>query len=184
MSPAIADRRIQRTREALRSALISLMIEKDWDEISVQDLCDRANVGRSTFYTHFDDKDGLLLAGFELLRKQLQTARNESASDRLGWARGLIDHADAHRDLFRALLGKRSGHLVQKRFRRILVDVVKQDVGVPDAVVHYIAGAFFELLTWWIDTRNALDADEVERLFRKLTVPALAAVASARGESA
>jgi AcrR family transcriptional regulator len=171
------DRRILRTLAALRAAMIALMVEKDWEDISVQDLCDRANVGRSTFYTHFDDKDQLLMAGFEHMRRELRAARTAtSPSDRLGWARAFIDHADEQRALFRALLGRRSGHHVQKRFRRLLVESIRQDTGVAEPVVHYIAGAFFELLTWWVEARSDLAAAEIERLFRRLTAPAIAAV--------
>src|SRR5690242_4167136 len=61
------DRRIQRTRQLLLDALLSLILEKDFDSITVQDVIDRANVGRSTFYAHFQDKDELLLSGFEHL---------------------------------------------------------------------------------------------------------------------
>ena len=51
------DRCVQRTRDSLRAAFVALMAERGWDRVSVQDVCDRANVGRSTFYTHFADKE-------------------------------------------------------------------------------------------------------------------------------
>jgi len=176
------DRRVQRPRDSLRQALIRLMIERDWDEISVQDIGDRANIGRSTYYTHFNDKGELLVAGFDDLRKFLHGQRADSGNDRLGFARGLIDHAYEQRDLFRALLGKRSGHFVQKRFRQMVTEIIKQDFAgfsssraYLDATVHYVAGAFMELLTWWVDSRSSLEPAEVETLFRRLTTPALSA---------
>jgi AcrR family transcriptional regulator len=179
---AMPDRRVTRTLLALRAGLIGLMVEKDWDDISVQDICDRANIGRSTFYTHYNDKGDLLLAGFEELRRELRARRAKLASsDRLAFARGIIDHAYEHRDLFRALFGKRSGHLVQKRFRKIVTDLVKLDFADliddrarVDAIAHYVAGAFLELITWWLDTRNSLEPDDIETLFRKMTTPAIA----------
>lgn len=177
------DRRVQRTLDALRAALIALMAEKDWDEISVQDICDRANIGRSTFYTHFTDKGALLLAGFELLRAQLRAHRGSDRGVRLGWSRGLIDHAYEQRDLFRALLGKRSGHLVTRRFRKMIADLIKQELPRPrdervhaDAVAHFVAGAFLDVLAWWVDARTALGPDDLEHMFRSMTEPALAAV--------
>jgi AcrR family transcriptional regulator len=66
------DRRIERTRRTLREALIALILERGWDDISVQDVCNRADVGRSTFYTHFADKEELLVGGFDDLRKVLR----------------------------------------------------------------------------------------------------------------
>ena len=66
------DRRVQRTRDLLRNALIAQLQERGWDVISVQHICDHANVGRSTFYTHFNSKDALLAGGFDDLRKMIR----------------------------------------------------------------------------------------------------------------
>ena len=54
------DRRIQRTRQLLDDALIELILEKGYDKITVQNIVDQANAGRSTFYSHFLDKDDLM----------------------------------------------------------------------------------------------------------------------------
>ncbi|WP_437656817.1 TetR/AcrR family transcriptional regulator [Sorangium sp. So ce1182] len=64
----IADRRVQKSRKLLSDALVSLILEKGYDEVSIQDIIDRANVGRSTFYSHYENKEQLLLFGHEHLR--------------------------------------------------------------------------------------------------------------------
>ncbi|WP_437569691.1 TetR/AcrR family transcriptional regulator [Sorangium sp. So ce542] len=64
----IADRRVQKTRKLLSDALVSLILEKGYDQVSIQDIIDRANVGRSTFYAHYENKEQLLLFGHEHLR--------------------------------------------------------------------------------------------------------------------
>jgi AcrR family transcriptional regulator len=69
MEPEKKDRRTRRTRQLLRSALLSLLKEKRYDEISVQDIIERADVARSTFYMHYVDKDDLLTGGQGFLRK-------------------------------------------------------------------------------------------------------------------
>ena len=51
------DRRVQRTRELLQKALIALISERRYDAITIQDIVDRANVGRTTFYLHYSSKD-------------------------------------------------------------------------------------------------------------------------------
>src|SRR6266516_2886157 len=66
------DRRVQRTQQLLRNALFSLIQEKGFESLSVQDIIDRADVGRTTFYAHFDNKEDLLLSGFEDLRALLK----------------------------------------------------------------------------------------------------------------
>jgi AcrR family transcriptional regulator len=171
-----------RTRRSLRDALIALLVARDWDSISVQDICDRADIGRSTFYTHFADKEELLAGGFEDLRQALRLQRTTPAApaDPLRFARGVIDHAHEQRQLFRALVGKRSGHTVYQGFRKLVVDLVKEDLARSDwgtepvdAIVHYVAGAFLELLTWWVDARSGLQPSELEALFRRMTSPAL-----------
>src|SRR6185437_2006254 len=70
--PAVQDRRVERTQRALREALIRLVLERGWDDVSVQDVCARANVGRSTFYLHFADKEELLVSGFGGLQEALR----------------------------------------------------------------------------------------------------------------
>jgi AcrR family transcriptional regulator len=173
---------VQRTRRTLREGLISLILERGWEAISVQDICDRADVGRSTFYMHFADKEDLLVGGFDDLRKALrqQLSLAAGAEHPLAFARGMIEHAHEQQRLFRALVGKRSGQVVVRRFRELVLDLVREDlagVGVAgpprDAVVHFIAGGFLELLTWWIETRTSLQPADVERQFLQMATPAL-----------
>jgi AcrR family transcriptional regulator len=175
---------VQRTRRALRDALIALLPERGWDDLTVQDLCDRADVGRSTFYLQFRGKEDLLDGSLADLRAALaQQARAAGAggAGALSFVRGLIAHVDEQRKLFRALIGRRSGHAVQARFRDMILQLVEEDLataagqGWPrDAAARYLAGALFELLAWWADARPAPAAEEVERLVGRLTRPALA----------
>ena len=77
------DRRPERTRRSLRNALIALMTEKPYESITVEDIINRADVGRSTFYTHYRDKDALLMDNLAGLRSILeQPALAEPATRR------------------------------------------------------------------------------------------------------
>ena len=67
MQSKAPDRRIQRTRKVLHEALVQLIFEKGNDKVTVQAVLDRANVGRSTFYAHYQDLEDLFLSGFENL---------------------------------------------------------------------------------------------------------------------
>lgn len=178
------DRRVQRTRGALRDALISLLHERGWDDVTVRDICDRANIGRSTFYLQFRSKEELLEGGFADLRAALSDRARHAASDGPGemrFVRGLIEHVDEQRKLFRSLIGRRSGYVVRTRFAEMLGRLVEDDlseiVGAGwrrDAASRYLAGAFFEVLTWWADSRSAPSAEQVERFIERLTRPVLA----------
>ena len=182
------DRRVQRTRYALRDALISLLPERGWDDLSVQDICARANVGRSTFYMHFRSKEELLAGGLsdlrDALREQANAAREEGRGE-LPFVRGLIEHVHEQRKLFRALIGRRSGHVVQARFREMVLQLAEDDLSrlvaarwQRDATAHYIAGALVELLAWWVEGRCVRSADQIEHLFHQLTAPAIARLKS------
>src|SRR5260370_8381887 len=75
--PAI-DRRIVRTRATLQHALNSLILKKRYESITITDICDAANVGRSTFYAHYTSKDDLKRSGFERLRSLLVERQKEA----------------------------------------------------------------------------------------------------------
>ena len=185
-SPDPKDRRVLRTRKSLRDALIALILERGWEEVTVQDVCDRADVGRSTFYTHFTDRENLLVGGFDDLRKALRGPLAVAPGDErpLAFVGGLVQHAHENQRVFRAVVGKRSGQVVQRRFRQLVVELVREDLqalaaskakGPPaEATVRYVAGALLELLTWWIDVKSGLSPAELTRLFEELTAPVLA----------
>jgi len=104
-----SDRRVRRTRGLLHRALIELLLEKGYSRTTVQNILDRADVGRSTFYSHYRDKDDLLVVS---CTEYLRAAVNDSgpAGTRL-WdpVRTLLRMAEQNREVYRALVGKRSG---------------------------------------------------------------------------
>src|SRR5512141_1969972 len=106
------DRRIQRTQQLLREALIALILEKGYDAITIQDILDWANMGRSTFYAHYRDKEDLLLSGFQGLfeafqKEYRQTSSADTSPSQAGKDLSLFffRHAGSHRDLFKAMIG-------------------------------------------------------------------------------
>src|SRR5690242_5877298 len=93
-----ADRRPERTRAQLHQALLALVVERRYEEITVQDILDRANIGRSTFYVHFRDKDELFLSGMPQLRETLMRivksrAPYEMVAGCLAFIPALFEHA-------------------------------------------------------------------------------------------
>lgn len=181
--PGTGDRRVRRTRRALQDALLALILERGWDGFSVQDLCERADVGRSTFYTHFADKEEVVTSGLEELGRDLRAQLAGSGAARpLGFSRGLIEHAHGHLRVFRALVGRRSGHLVQGKMRELVHQLVQEDLAglLPpgarrDGAAAFLAGAFFELLFWSLQARHAPTVEEADALFQEFALPVLAA---------
>jgi AcrR family transcriptional regulator len=174
------DRRVRRSRQRLHEALVALTLERGWDRVTVQAVCSRARVGRSTFYVHFADKEDALVGGLEHVRDDLRRLPRSAAFD---FVHGLIEHADASRRLFRAVIGKRSGLVVQRRFREIvlelMIDELRQQrvkIGDLSTVSRFLSGALVELLFAWVDARDAAPATDVARDFARLARPVVSSV--------
>jgi AcrR family transcriptional regulator len=191
--PKGRDRRVERTQQLLRGALRSLIHEKGFEALTVQEIIDRANVGRATFYSHFDNKDDLLVSGFEDLRASLKArqrdafSRGHAIEERVfGFSQEVFAHTNEYRDAFRAMVGQRSGAVVQRLLQKLLVELIREDVkrtvvktesspAQTEALVHFITGALVGVLMWWLDGRMRLSVDDVNAYFRKLAIPALKA---------
>src|SRR5262245_45164642 len=129
------DRRVVRTRAMLNAALISLVLEKSYDAITVEDVCKRANVGRSTFYGHYKCKDDLMRSGFNHLRDELHGLRSPASGtsqnaeeSRLGFSRAVFEEARRHMDIHRALAGNRGDTLAFDTIRATLRDLVRGEL--------------------------------------------------------
>jgi AcrR family transcriptional regulator len=180
------DRRIPRTRGMLQHALTSLILKKGYEAITIQDICDEANVGRSTFYAHYTSKDDLKRKGFEHLRKQLvdrqraaQAAPGDIKDRNFGFSLTMFEHARDHIDLYRALVGGRGGTVSLGQIRQILSDLVRNEFAAPvgnnsgdtiprELVVQYVAGAYMAVLTWWLDGGAKLPPKRIDTMFRRL----------------
>ncbi len=182
------DRRVSRTQEMLRKSLFPLIISKGYDAITVQDILDQANVGRSTFYAHFKDKDDLLLSGFDVLIQELfQHIKNESQHSLdnkkviFRFSLPLLEHANENRLLFKALLGNRGGILVQKKAFEMIVKLVKYEIlnsknssrrnQIEEEIrTHFYAGAFFSTLKHWLEGKIKIDSLELDEYFQAMCI--------------
>jgi AcrR family transcriptional regulator len=180
------DRRVARTRAMLQQAHISLILEKGYEATTVEDICDAANVGRSTFYAHYTSKDDLRRSGLENLRRLLVDRQNEALAtagdirDRsLSFSLTMFEHARDHIDLYRALVGGRGGAVALGAIRQILSDLVRNelaaignqksaDVITRELVVQYVVGAFMAVMTWWLDGGAKLPPHRIDAMFRRL----------------
>ncbi len=172
--PHSTDRRVLRTRVALRNALLALIVERGWDAIGIRDICQRAGVGRSTFYTHYADKEELLFSGFDDLRSMLRaSARMAPSAMPLGFTRGLLEHVEENKRMFRALIGKRASQLATRHLLRVVMELIRDDLAplLPpeklDPTVHFLGGGLVQLLAWWAETRSSLAGEDIEALFRQ-----------------
>lgn len=181
-----ADRRVRRTRKNLAEALVSLILERGYNRVTVQDILDRADVGRSTFYAHFRDKEALLLSCFDGLHDELARDLDEMTPGRMPDdpaqpSLAIFAHADRHRNVYQALCGRHGGQVVQRHMHDLIASLLTAHlaphlaapaarVPAPVVVEHY-ASALLGVLTWWVRHDFPYPPAEMARMFGLLANP-------------
>ncbi|HEV8188594.1 MAG TPA: TetR/AcrR family transcriptional regulator [Pyrinomonadaceae bacterium] len=175
------DARVRRTRDALGDALIELMQEKPFDTITVQDVLDRAHVSRSTFYSHYSDKDDLLMSDAEEFFESISMALSVHGdkSDRVFPVQEFFVHLSDVQPFYKALVksGKfqenmelARGHFARGIERRL--SELPRGKSIPPnqlpAIAFTHAGALLSLLTWWLDRGMRESPQEMDELFHKM----------------
>lgn len=168
------DRRVRKTREALYSAFVALVAEREYDGFSIQDLIDEADVGRTTFYAHFKAKEDLLQFGFSRWRDELASLPKSTAAERRAFMEALLGHAKSHAGLFAVLLGG-GGRLAETEFRSIVEEVVAAEVGPGEhqvTMIGMLSGALLAAIRQWIDAGTKGSGAEIIDCFDKLVTGA------------
>jgi AcrR family transcriptional regulator len=188
----MSDRRIQKTQSHLREALSSLIREKAYDSISVKEILNRANVGRSTFYMHFRDKDELLVSGIRGMLGAVQSKASPISGKRhekiIGFSLPIFEHIYQHRRGGEGKMGSRGRAIIHEHLQKVLVELIGDEVGkefqgrrkaagqIPSQLlVEYVASTFILVLNWWVESRSPLTAKQINDIFMALTLPTLAA---------
>ena len=175
------DQRVRRTRDRLGDALVELLVQKPFDDITVQDVLDGAGVSRSTFYTHYRDKNDLFLSDVEEFFESMATAlsRFGDKSERVAPVQELFAHIGEARPFYNALVesGRMPdvmelglGHFGRGIAQR-LNEIPRARTIPPDrrgAIAHGLAGSLFSLLTWWVQHGMTLSPEEMDKLFHRL----------------
>jgi AcrR family transcriptional regulator len=152
----------------------------------VADIIDRADVGRSTFYSHYTDKTDLLRDGLTDLRSLIEPPTDGPGPHRLlRFSLPLFRHAHEQRRLARALTNRSSAAPMLLRIEELLVDTVRAELAssptgpVPaEATARYVVGAFLSLLAWWLNDDESLTPEEIDQIFHTLVGPGIRAVTS------
>ncbi|HEX7587977.1 MAG TPA: TetR/AcrR family transcriptional regulator [Anaerolineae bacterium] len=199
MKQVQVDRRIQRTRRLFGDALLALIVEKGYAEITVQNILDRANLGRSTFYAHYHDKDDLLTGEFEHFKKIFQqydaqppTDKRRMRSVESSPSLAFFRHAGEQHRLYKAMVGKRGGEAVRKLLYQYITGLMRRhlEMQIPDnnstavpreVAVHYFISSFLALLTWWLDNDMPYTAERMDEIFKTLTLPGFNRALGIRG---
>ena len=175
------DARIRKTRDALGDALVELMQEKSFDAITVQDVLDRANVGRSTFYSHFSDKEDLQISDADEFFEELSTALSAHGdkSERVFPVKEFFQHVFQARQFVSALISsgmmQDNMELAEAHFARGIeqrLSEIPRGARIPPEerslmAVAY-AGALISLLRLWMDRGMKEPAEDIDKLFHRM----------------
>ena len=189
------DRRITRTRNQLREALFELILEKGYDTVTIEEITDRADLGRTTFYLHYKDKEQLLLESIDLIAIDLlqqitQLIPAFSNSELSPANREIIlytpvllvfNHAKENANLYRIILRGEGAYKTNNRLRqiinRIAANVMAERIEsfglkspqIPiDIMTNYFAGSLLTVVTWWLENDMPHSPEIMASMFRDL----------------
>ncbi|MDX9990529.1 MAG: TetR/AcrR family transcriptional regulator [Anaerolineales bacterium] len=208
------DRRVLRTRAALRQALMELIREKGYEALTVEEITQRADLGRATFYLHYKDKDDLLLEEFSLLAQERVNALSEIPfSDWLPDGEDqpidennepiqpflmVFQHVSDNAELYRILLKSQSSNQIANRIREILFQSINQFVQtkserdpipirfkVPvDLLAAYFNGALVSSIDWWLENMQQVSVKEMTGMFQCMFFPGARKIMGLPGQPA
>lgn len=189
------DRRVIRTRRSLREALFVLILEKGYDAVTVEEIATRANVGRTTFYLHYRDKEDLLLKAVgdvvddlvnhlsQISLAGVETGGEENSSDPMIPAISeAFSHVAQNADLYRILLRGNWSDFGLKRLRQIISQAIDRfnhqladrnnlvlHPQVPmEVFLNSLAGAWIGLVTWWLEEDMPYPPEEMARMYQRM----------------
>lgn len=189
------DRRKLRTRKQLKDALLDLILEKGYDAVTIEDITERADLGRTTFYLHYKDKEHLLLESIESIAEDLLQQINENYPafarpglalenrEQLLYAPVLLvfHHAKENANLYRIILRGEGAYQTNNRLRQIINRITAnimieridslglKNPEIPiDFMTNYFAGALLTVVTWWLENNTPYSVEEMTTMFRDL----------------
>jgi len=189
MEPEKKDRRTRKTRQLLRDTLLALLKEKRYEDISVQDIIERADVARSTFYVHYVDKDDLLTGRHGIFAENLGEQMHTHAIERSTSAfssRTWFYHIKAQGDILKLIAKDSAIELTMKTLRGIIHESVQngmqahsqnKDASVPlPLIVDYLTDTLMTLIKFWFKDGMKYTPEQMDEMFQQLVMPGVLAV--------
>ena len=190
------DRRVRRTRRRLRDALIELILEKGYDNITIQEITDRADLSRATFYLHYENgKDELLANSLEEMFDELVESMQDLVYEQSLDAKETdvpsllaFRHVAEYHQLYRSLLGDkgvtsviyRTLNYIARISQRQLEGLKEQrditETPVPiEVAARHTAGSLFAMVSWWLENDMPYPPEEMAQFYHVMTVPGIKA---------
>ena len=177
------DRRSQRTLQLVSEAFVQLLKEKGYSAITVSDIIERANIGRSTFYAHYRDKEDLFVTQLDHVIEGLSRYMPDQREIPFFPSLGLFQHVGEEYELYKAIVWTPGLDLFIKHLHTSLSQRIEQgfqksgrkfEVPIP-MMASFIAGSFMTLLRWWLENKMIYSPEQMDELFKKLTMTGIEA---------
>jgi AcrR family transcriptional regulator len=185
------DRRVRRTRDVLGDALVELMHEKPFEDITVQQVLDRAHIGRATFYAHYSDKNDLFLSDVEDFFEGMAflLGRRGEVSNRVAPVQEFFAHVAEWHEFHAALVASGKIRDVWELGRGYFARAIEQRLSaLPSAhaitstrraaLAHAFSGALLSLLSWWLDSGMPASAEQMDDLYHQMVWSGISAPAA------
>ena len=177
----MGDRRVRRTKRSLHTALIDLAHEKPYGAIAVKEILDRADVSKSTFYTHFQNKDELLESRiFDMIAMSHGRHSSPAVEQVIAFSRPLFEQIDGYRRSYALKSSGEAAMAMHAHLQSVLTDIVADTLAtttppqIPARLLaRHIAVTFVLVLNWWVQNEEPLTVAEVDQRFRALVLPVL-----------
>lgn len=193
--PARTDRRVNRSRRLLRDALMELILEKGYDAVTVEDITERADLGRTTFYLHYKNKEELLLGAIDEIADDLKEQANlliymrdqpdhqssEAPSAPFRPFHLVFEHAAQSAKLYQIILQGEGANRAERRIREIIAESAQdyfqfqrglQRIPAPpipvEVISGYLASSLLGFLHWWLENDMPYSPSEMAEMYRGL----------------
>jgi AcrR family transcriptional regulator len=179
----LIDRRAARTRDLLLGALPGLMAERGFERLTIQNIIDRAGVGRATFYAHFENKEELLAGSVGRLRMWLEAMRGRYPAQPFAFMMPFFDHLASHRAIYRTTFERESEVSVERLIRAMMRELVRaeltanrtpqQDDAAIELATQFVVSTFWSVTVWWMGSGGQRPPAQVNAIFLQLAQPGL-----------
>ena len=179
----LADRRVGKTRKAVFAALNELLREKKFAKITIQEIIDRADIGRATFYAHFPTKEDVLIgyveSFFESFNEQLNEHLQEGEAYKLIPVAALFAHIRENEKTISGIFMSESGAMLFDKFKSYwnikIQPIIKahvpagQSPQIPlDMLTNHIISTLIELIKFWLQDGLKYTPEQMEEYFFEL----------------
>ena len=188
----IHDRRVERTKSLILDAMMQLLLKKSYESITVQDIIDEANIGRATFYNHFENKEDLFIRGIANIpyhheKTTAQAHHTHSApvegNVTLSWA-DTFRHAQQNQELHKVMYRRSFDNPILERltkyFHELIETALTKSLNISKLkkdeltiFTHFLTGGVLAVIRWWQENKQPYTAEEMDTILQKIVDPSV-----------